>query len=474
MKKIYVITIMILALTIFSCESETENQAPPVVPAAGTIAGGPFTFCVDGIPDMVNGITLDASMAMGSNRTWVITDDQGNILGLPPTLEAVEGVNFDEAGAGICLIWYLRFEDGLVGAEVGANANNLQGSFDLSNSIQVTRNKTNAGILSGGPYEFIVDGKPDMVTGLSIDNTNASGSMSTYIITDDQGNILGLPPTLDAVSGVNFDEAGAGVCLIWYLRYEEGLVGAEVGLNANNLDGCFSLSNAITVTRTQGANAGTLSGGPFTFCVDGKADMVSGITLDATEAIGENRTWVITDDKGNILGLPPTLTAVEGVNFDEAGAGVCLIWYARYNGTITGAEVGKNANDIQGDFDLSNPLTVTRNKTEAGTINGGPFDFQVSDGTADFVSGITIDNTNSAGALSTFIITDEDGKILGLPPTLSALEGVNFDGAGAGVCLIWYLRYEEGLEGKSVGENANNLKGCFDLSNSIRVTRHIH
>ena len=48
---------------------------------------------------------------------------------------------------------------------------------------------------------------------------------------------------------------------------------------------------------------------------------------------------------------------------------------------------------------------------------------------------------------------------------------MNFDEAGVGICLIWYLRYEDGLEGAEVGENANDLEGCFDLSNPIRVIR---
>ena len=281
MKKIYLITSMILALAFTSCDDDDDNQEVQIIPAAGTIAGGPFTFCVDGVADMVSGITIDDSNAIGANSTWVITDDQGNILGLPPTLTDVEGVNFDDAGAGVCFIWYLRFEDGLVGAEVGMNTANLDGTFDLSNSIQVTRNKTNAGVLTGGPYEFTVDGTPDMVTGLSLDSSDASGSNSTYVITDADGNILGMPPTLEAVEGVDFDGAGAGVCLIWYLRYEDGLVGAEVGMNANDLDGCFSLSNSVTVTRLQGANAGTIAGGPYDFCIDGTADMVSGISLDS-------------------------------------------------------------------------------------------------------------------------------------------------------------------------------------------------
>mgnify|MGYP003649725571 CR=1 FL=1 len=473
MKKLSLITIMILANLIFSC-SEKNNEEPSTIPSAGTIEGGPFIFCVDGIPDMVSGITVDNSSSMGTNSTWLITDDQGNILGLPSSLEALKDVNFDNAGAGVCLIWYLRYEDGLIGAEAGMNANNLQGSFDLSNSLQVIRNKTNAGVISGGPYEFIVDGTPDMVSGISLNDNDVSGTNSTWIITDEQGKILGLPPTLSAVEGVDFDGAGAGVCLIWYLRYEDGLLGAEMGLNANDLDGCFSLSNSISVIRIQGANAGEISGGPFTFCVDGTADMVSGISVDDTDVSGENSTWVITDIDGNILGLPPTLTAVEGVDFDSAGAGVCLIWYARYNGTITGAEVGMNANDIVGNFDLSNSLTVTRNKTEAGMISGGPFDFAVEDGVADHVSGITLDISNLSGSLSTWVITDAEGKILGLPPTLTDVEGVNFDGAGAGVCLIWYLRYEEGLQNLETGMNASDLTGCFDLSNSISVTRHIH
>ncbi len=438
-------------------------------PNAGEIAGGPFNLCVDGEVDNVSGITLDGT-GVGSNSTWVITDDQGNILGLPPTLEAVEGVDFDGAGAGTCLIWYLRYEDGLEGAAVGKNANDLQGYFDLSNPLTVVRSQPEAGEISGGPFEFFVDGEVDNVSGITLDGTGV-GSNSTWVITDDQGNILGLPPTLAAVEGVDFDGAGAGTCLIWYLRYEDGLEGAAVGKNANDLEGCFDLSNALTVVRKAAPNAGEIAGGPFNFCVDGEVDNVSGITLDGT-GVGSNSTWVITDDKGNILGLPPTLEAVEGVDFDGAGAGTCLIWYLRYEDGLEGAAVGKNANDLQGYFDLSNPLTVVRSQPEAGEISGGPFEFFV-DGEVDNVSGITLDGTG-VGSNSTWIITDDQGNILGLPPTLEAVEGVDFDGAGAGTCLIWYLRYEDGLEGAAVGKNANDLEGCFDLSNPLTVVRKIH
>ncbi|MBU2972992.1 T9SS type A sorting domain-containing protein [Zobellia sp. B3R18] len=435
---------------------------------AGELSGGPFYFCVDGTEDMVSGITLGGD-AMGSNSSFVITDDTGKILGLPPTPEAVEGVNFDGAGAGTCYIWYLRYEDGLEGAEMGMNAHELKGNFDLSNPIKVVRTETDAGTLTGGPFEFYVDGTPDMVSGIAVTGKR-SGKNSTFVITDDEGKILGIPPSLTAVEGVDFDGAGAGTCYIWHLRYEDGLQGAEMGLNTNDLVGCYDLSNPIEVVRKEKTmvEAGELSGGPFYFCVDGTEDMVSGITLGG-DAMGSNSSFVITDDTGKILGLPPTLEAVEGVNFDGAGAGTCYIWYLRYEDGLEGAEMGMNAHELKGNFDLSNPIKVVRTETDAGTLTGGPFEFYV-DGTPDMVSGIAVTGKRS-GKNSTFVITDEEGKILGIPPSLKAVEGVDFDGAGAGTCYIWHLRYEDGLQGAEMGLNANDLVGCYDLSNPIEVVR---
>jgi hypothetical protein len=454
-----------IGLFAMSC---TDDDVAPIIPEAGVLSGGPFTFIVDGVADNVSGITTDSN-AIGTNRTFVVTDLDGTILGLPGNITALEGVNFDDAGVGTCLIWYLRYEDGLTGAEMGMNANNLQGSFDLSNSISVFRNaEPDAGTLSGGPFTFVVDGMVDNVSGITTD-ANAVGTNSTFVITDDTGMILGLPGDLAALEGVDFDGAGVGTCLIWYLRFEDGLTGAEMGMNANDLQGSFDLSNSITVERKAKPEAGTLSGGPFTFCIDGQVDNVSVITTDAN-AVGTNSTFVITDDTGVILGLPGDLAALQGVNFDGAGAGVCLIWYLRFEDGLTGAEMGMNANDLQGYFSLSNSITVTRNEVSAGTISGGPFTFTV-DGIADFVSGITLDGT-AKGTNSTWVITDDSGNILGLPPTLADVEGVNFDGAGVGTCLIWYLRYEDGLTGAAMGMNANNLQGCFSLSNSITVIRN--
>ncbi len=70
-----------------------------------------------------------------SNSGWIITDDQLNILALPPA----PPFDLDAVGPGICLIRGLNFEGGLAGAEAGGNATDLMGCFDLSNPITVDR-----------------------------------------------------------------------------------------------------------------------------------------------------------------------------------------------------------------------------------------------------------------------------------------------------------------------------------------------
>ena len=102
----------------------------------GTITGGPYTFTVgDGIADNVSGVSVSGNV--GANSQWVVTDDQRNILGLPPTPEAVD---FDGAGAGTCFIYHLSYEDGLTGLAADNNLSELVGNFDLSNRVEVVRN----------------------------------------------------------------------------------------------------------------------------------------------------------------------------------------------------------------------------------------------------------------------------------------------------------------------------------------------
>lgn len=451
----------ILLLGFTSCEN--DDDVAMIVPEAGTLVGGPFNFVVDGTADNVSGISIQGTTT-GTNSSYVITDEAGSILGLPATLSDLEGVDFDAAGPGVCLIWYIRYEEGLTGLSMGENANSLNGDFDLSNSLTVTRSALFGASLSGGPFTFIVDSTADQVSGISVDDSLVNGMNTTFVITDEENNILGLPTTLTDVEGVDFNGAGAGVCLIWHLTYGDGLTGLTVGNNVSDFVGTYVLSNSVSVTR---ASAGTLAGGPFLFTIDDMPDMVNGISVSENQDLMETG-YVITDDANNILGLPPSLMDVEGVDFNGAGAGVCLIWRITYEAGLTGLEVGENVSGLNGTYSLSNSIEVTR--ASAGTLSGGPFDFTV-DGTPDMVSGITVDE--NLDLMNTgWVITDDANNILGLPPTLTDVEGVDFDAAGAGVCLIWRITYEDGLSGLMTGANVSGLTGTYDLSNAITVSRN--
>jgi len=82
----------VLAIGIFATSCSNDDDVSIIIPDAGVLSGGPFTFLVDGVADNVSGITTDPN-AIGTNRTFVITDDTGLILGLPPTIQALEGVD---------------------------------------------------------------------------------------------------------------------------------------------------------------------------------------------------------------------------------------------------------------------------------------------------------------------------------------------------------------------------------------------
>ena len=351
-------SVLLFGILLVGCSDDDDATPDQATIAAGIISGGPFSFLVDGNPDMVSGITVDNTNLQGSTQTFVITDDGGNILGIPPTMEALEGVNFDPAGIGTCQIRQLSYDTAPSGLTVGENISDLTGMFDFSNEIDVNRNGLNAGEISGGPFNFFVDGTPDMVSDITLDDADLTGSLQTYLVTRNDTTILAIPPTLEALEDINFENPGIGVCLIWHLTYEDGLTGLEQGENAVDLDGFFALSNTIMVTRNP--SAGSIAGGPFSFTIDDMPDMVTGVTLDASTATGANGTWLVTDSELNILGIPATLDAVLDINFEDAGPGTCLIWYLRYEDGLEGLEMGANVAEFEGLFGLSNSIEVVR------------------------------------------------------------------------------------------------------------------
>ena len=215
-----------------------------------TVVGGtisttnPTTVCVgDGVAD---NITVTLTGNQGPNNSWIITDENLNILELPTN----NTFNFDGAGLGTCLIWNIAYEGAIGGLVVGQNAANLTGCRALSNSITVIRQDctsscttTPSTISTTDPTVFCVeDGVADTVR---INLAVGSGDFSRFVITDTALTIL----EISTNTIYDFENTVPGICLLWNITYANGLTGLTPGNKVSDIVGCYKLSNAITVVR---------------------------------------------------------------------------------------------------------------------------------------------------------------------------------------------------------------------------------
>ncbi|HKK12707.1 MAG TPA: T9SS type A sorting domain-containing protein [Flavobacteriaceae bacterium] len=465
-----ILLFMIFALSFANAQNDHANENATV--DGGTVSTTDNTsICLgDENPDVVN-VTVDG--ASGRVKQLLVTDDTDDplILMLPESW----AVNFSDLEPGNYRIYNLAYNGikPLVEPFWHKHVKNLSdilGRFDLSDEYidVIVQQKPTGGTLEGGPFEFCVgDGIADNIPEGSITLSGNMGTNSQWVVTNQDGStILALP---NNYTDVDFDGAPAGTCLVWHLMYEDGLTGLEVDAATEDLMGCFEFSNSVTVIRRH-TEGGTLEGGPFEFCVgDGETDNIpeGAITLSGNE--GTNSQWVVTNEDGtNIMGLPEN--SYTEVNFDEAPAGICLVWHLSYEDGLEGLEVGNDLADLMGCFDLSNSVTVIRIHTEGGTLEGGPFEFTVGDGEADTIpeDGITL--SDNVGTNSQWVVTNEDGTtILALPE--NSYTEVDFDGTDAGTNLVWHLSYEDGLDGLEVDAPVSDLSGCFSFSNSVSVVK---
>ena len=449
-------------------EVDTTLSAGTVMLASGETEA--YTCPGDGVDDVLMFENMNASDSV--NFTYVVTNADGEIVGIPDG----DSQNFEGAGEGVCYVYGLAYVDSLTavpGDQVATDTLAI-GEFALSeNFIIVNRDTTEAGVVSTSlglsqvtttPGDSLADVVEFMAVG-------ASNSKYTYIVTDTTGMIIGIPEG----NSQDFDGATIGICQVWGLAYTGGLL-VTMGddLSAVLSDGCFDLSdNFVTIIRQEGLNGGVVSmpsGATTRYTCPG--DSLNDIVMFSNSlgsADGEF-TYVVTDPDGVILGLPEDASQ----NFEGASEGVCYVWGLSYTGMLT-AEVGDTATAgplSDGESDLSdNFITVIRSIPDGGmvtTVDGdSAVTTTVGDGVADVIE---FASTEAANSKFTYIITDSDGNILGIPEGNSQ----DFEGAGAGICLVWGLSYTGNLTAE-VGDSAatTNLSDeCFDLSdNFVQVTR---
>lgn len=469
--KLQTFTVLLGATVLFlGCDDDDDGGMMPCAVEGGMLTGGPFAFTLDGLPDAIDTLTLEG--ASGASRVYLVTDADGTILGIQPTLDELRrGVDFDQNDAGTCNIYNMSFQTGVVGADVGLNLADVTGCFELSNAIEVARTPCPAvgGTLDSTSFAFVIDGTADFLSGIEL--SGAEGDEIDYVLTGADTTLISVIDDLDSLTAVDFDAFDAGDYLVWALARNSDLVGADAGAPVGDVAGCFALSNALAIGVTCPAAGGKLTGGPFLFRIDGTADFLGDDELGLTDAVGETTVFVVTDEEANILAIPEDYAALQEVNFDDAGTGQCLIWSLSFTGALEGAEVGQNAGDIVGCFGLSNSILVQRVCTASGgRLSGGPLAI-TADTIPDFINTDLVVLSGVEGQATTFVVTSADSTIVALPPDLAALDSTNLDDGAAGTSLIWHLSANGEITGAEIGNTPADIRGCWDLSNPIEVTR---
>ncbi|MEL6853357.1 MAG: hypothetical protein AAFP92_32905, partial [Bacteroidota bacterium] len=393
-------------------------------------------------PGGTNGLGAFQMFAIGQSMNpyaYVITDTQGNILGLPPG----DMVDFTQAPPGECWIYGVSYT-GSFQAMVGQNlfSTALSDScFALSNNrVVVIRDTVDGGTVqssSGMDTLQVCYNDPNATTVYSFDSTTVGSGSFTYLVTDAAGNILGIPPG----DMVDFAGAGPGECWVWGVSYT-GTFTAQVGDNINQValcDGCFDLSDNFIVVLRDDVDGGMvqseLGADTLTVCYN-DPNQSTVFAFDSTGTAGPNFTYVVTDAAGTILGVPPA----DMVNFAGAGPGECWVWGLSYSGNLT-ASIGDNAAQValsDGCFDLSdNFIVVLREDVDGGMVQSelGADTLTVCYNDPNQSTVFAFDSTGTAGPNFTYVVTDAAGTILGVPPA----DMVNFAGAGPGECWVWGL-----------------------------------
>ncbi len=390
----------------------------------------------------------------GEISAWVITDTFGIVVAIPTS----PPFDLDNYTINPLDIWHLSYNQ-ISGLNIGSNKDSITGDFDYSNSIRLSQKRLFAAKLSLIEGDTVIscsgDGLGDSLVFSIIMN---NGLENIFVITDIDDKIL----MLSTDSIVNADLLESGLCFVQHLTYEQGLLGLVKDSILSDLKGCFELSNKISISKTV-VNGGDiyLEDGRtnITICVgDGIADAFTPTLINDQ---GTSKKWIITDSSGIILALVNNGT----FNLEGVGPGIAIIYHVRYE-SIVNLERNKNIDSLMGCYDLSNPITVIRieGDTKPGILSSPTMNsFCNGDKKADIVELSIVGNL---GDNYTNLIVDQSGVIL------DTFNGNSYDFEGfakVNSVFIFGLSYIEGIDRLAIGNNIEDLEGCYAFSNSIPV-----
>lgn len=510
------------------------------------------TIIVDGNADMLSfNSTVNPS---GHSFTYVVTDADNMILGIPPGNE----VDFDPAGLGSCLVYGLSYSGNLN----IAMGDNLMGGQDLSTDcFDLSSNKLVVNRVDGGMLDarFFVSSNTSGTLGIfnvfggnvqsnttNIGATDADGvfydEMNDVLYhlnrTDKRVDLYTTPitnPTLAASSTSDFtngreiavfdgklvvadDVTGANKLVVYDITptsitfdktYDVGINLWGIQANGNQLIAIVDNSADVAIFNNFfDQPAGTLMP-DMTVTIENmirthglkyiaSKDMMFLTDVGAASSAGDGaffriRNWsdaiadgmVSTSEQIKISGGTSMLGNPVDIDYDMGSDMVFIAERANGGGRVLGF---KNPRLTGGARPVYNYLFAGAagihlpgsDVTRCDVVNGGTVAFTDGntrttifvDGTDDFLSFSSTVDAAANGHSFTYVVTDADNMILGIPPG----NMVNFDPAGLGSCLVYGLSYTGNLNiamGDDLMGGQNLSDDCFSLSSNNLVVNRI-
>lgn len=406
----------------------------------------------DGINDIVE---IELSGNREGNNWFVATNFDGIILKLTKS----NAINFEGVNASSITIRNIQYTEELIGLELGKNINDIEGCFDQSNPINLTLNFVNGGIISGqdGRKEFFFCTNDNNADDVNLTIENSFGN-NVRVVTDVFGNITNITNS----NLIQFASNSNETRYIFNIAYIDNNFGPTIGQNLSTLSGCYDISNRITVNLSNGIpDAGVISTTDNTFLCTG--DQIPDIIDVQINSAGSNNSiWVLTDLNNNILDFPGN----PPFDFTDSIGGDIIIRYIDFTG-IENLRLGANLSELEGCFDLSNPLLIQKTGVNAGTIRFENEDFTriecVSENTLIDLNIIT---ENIVGDIQHYILTSADDTILEIldEPV------IDITNMGNDQYKIKYISMLDDVTGLEKGNVVSNISGCFDLSNDLTIS----
>ncbi len=411
--------------------------------------------------DLLSFNVMNESQAVAP-YAYIITDPQGNILGMPPG----DHIDLTAAPPGLCLIVGFSYTGALDSSATHIDDLTSDGEYDFSeNEIEVYRDGADGG-------EIFVDGGGDTLMGVAgshelnfyVSNTSTSPSDYGYVVTDDEGNIIGWPHD----DYIELSDAPVGMCYIYGFSYT-----GELDYDAEHIDdldawGCFELAdNHIVVIKTpplvEGGHIWANDDDEHVQDCAGGARLVFDVHTDSRA--DAPYAFVITDDHGNIVGFPMG----NELDLSAAPPGVCEIHGFSYRGELDSSATHIDDLWATEDYERSwNRITVYRDSVAGGMVMTEMGHDTIVAPAGDPMLRFRMESDGWSPEDYVFVILDEDGVIIDFAHD----DWVDAREAPVGICYVIGVAYTGVLD---TTDHIDDLSasGCISFSENMVVIERI-